>query len=269
MSEKEWAGGSRAAMVAVGERGIQIQNVQDALSFAKMFVDSGLAPDGDTANKVVMKLQAGLELGLQPMQALQLLIVTDKGRLSMMSVGMLALIRRSPLCEYADVSIEGEGDKRKAVFISKRVGRSERKVEYSVNDAMTARLWNKKIKTRTGGEFETPWVTSPEDMLVARVISRGAKRYWSDVIYGLEVAEVARDIDAGPQPQPGPTDPPSADPAPGGGPLEDPPPDPLIEQLVEGAAPNKTVVIGGIAVDREELEREAAEYLAAEQRDRD
>jgi len=187
--------------IDIGERGLSLRNFDDMFRFCDVFVKSGLAPDGDTQAKVMIKLQAGLELGFQPMQALQTLIVTDKGRLSMMAVGMLALIRRSPLCDWADVTVKGIGDERVAVFSFQRRGTPERSVTFSVDDAKTARLWNKK--TQKG--HDTTWVTSPEDMLIARAISRGAKRYWSDVLLGVEAQEVMQDVDGfSPTPATGP-----------------------------------------------------------------
>jgi len=179
--------------IHISERGLALKNFDDMFRFSEVFVKSGLALQGDTAAKVMIKLQAGLELGFQPMQALQTLFVTDKGRLSMMAVGMLALIRRSNRVRNCQVVIEGTGDQRKAVLTAELAGYNVR-VDYSVDDAKMARLWGK----RTQNGYDTPWITSPDDMLIARVISRASKRYFSDIILGIEAEEVARDIEDDP-----------------------------------------------------------------------
>jgi len=179
--------------IHISERGLALKNFDDMFRFSEVFVKSGLALQGDTAAKVMIKLQAGLELGFQPMQALQTLFVTDKGRLSMMAVGMLALIRRSPSVKNLSVEIIGEGETRAAQLSAERSG-YHFSVLYSVDDAKMARLWGK----RTQNGYDTPWVTSPDDMLIARVISRASKRYFSDIILGIEAEEVARDIEDDP-----------------------------------------------------------------------
>ena len=108
--------------IHISERGLALKNFDDMFRFSEVFVKSGLALQGDTAAKVMIKLQAGLELDFQPMQALQTLFVTDKGRLSMMTVGMLALIRRSNRVRNCQVVIEGTGDQRKAVLTAELSG---------------------------------------------------------------------------------------------------------------------------------------------------
>ena len=179
------------ADVPIGEQGVQLRTLEDAVRFAKWAVASKLVPEGDTESAVFIKLQAGAELGFPPMRALAALCVVN-GRLSLMGEALLAKIRQSKVAQVY-VFNDGEGDARRGVFRFERLDTGEKgEVAFSVADAKKAGLWNKK--TKTGGD--TPWVTFPDDMLIWKAVARGARRYFSDITLGLGVAEDVRDLPA-------------------------------------------------------------------------
>jgi hypothetical protein len=173
-----------ALAMTVG-KGIQITTIEEAFRFGQAVVRAGLAPKGDTAEAVVVKLQAGSELGFPPMQALATLTCVN-GRIGVMGVGAIALIRRHPDFVQFTTGCDGEGDDRRGYVLTQRRGESAFRIEYRVSDAKRAGLWGK------GG----PWKDSPDDMLIWRAVSRAAKRYWPDALLGVPLAEELRDIPA-------------------------------------------------------------------------
>lgn len=176
--------------IAMGAQGIQLTNIAEAMRFAEAIVQSGLAPKNDTPQMVLIKLQAGLELGFSPMRAMAALCVVN-GRLSIMGVGLLAKIRAAKIGKVHTYN-EGEGDDHAGVFEFERFDTGEKgKVRFTVADAKRAGLWNKK--GASGGD--TPWSAGyADDMLIWRAVSRGAARYFSDITMGLEVVETAREL---------------------------------------------------------------------------
>jgi len=178
--EKKPAG----SMIPVGERGLAIETLQDAYTFSRYVVASGLAPKGDTAETVLVKLQACKELGIPVMRGLSTLAVVN-GRLSLMGEAALALIRSSGVCTYIDVRVEGEGDARAGVVsFWRKDSPGAVEVSFSVAEAKVAHLWGKS----------GPWSSDPDSMLIWRAVGRAGKRYFSDVTMGMEVVEVARDF---------------------------------------------------------------------------
>ena len=172
------------AEVRLGDSGVQIRSVEEGMRFAKYVVASGLAPKGDSAEAVFIKLQAGLELGFTPMRALAALVVVN-GRLSLDGQSTLALIRASGRARV-HVYNEGQGDDRAGVFDFERLDTGEKgKVAFTVADAKRAGLMGKDT-----------YKGYPDDMTCWRAVARGAKRYFSDILFGLEVAEVARELPA-------------------------------------------------------------------------
>jgi len=178
------------ALVLIGETGVQLRNLEEAMRFCKYVVASGVAPQGDNEATVFVKLQAGAELGFPPMRALAALVVVN-GRLSMMGEALLAKIRASRVATV-HVYNEGADDARCGVFEFQRRDTGEAgKVTFSVADAKRAGLWNKKSNSGK----DTPWSGGfGDDMLIWRAVSRGSKRYFSDITMGFESAEVARDL---------------------------------------------------------------------------
>lgn len=120
---------------------------------------------------VFITVMHGLDLGLRPMQALNLVYVV-KGRPSLSAEGMRSLILD------AGHELEIDADPTKATIRAKRKG-TDRWVEasFTIEQAKKAKL---------GG---ANWDSYPEDMLVARATSRLGKRYFPDITNGLASTE--------------------------------------------------------------------------------
>lgn len=161
------------------------QNIEEALKFADYLAKSTIVPK-DFANNpgnILVAIQWGMELGLQPMQAMQNIAVIN-GRPSLWGDAVLALVLSHPSCEDVIEYYEGEGDNRQAVCIAKRRGREDKKSTFSVNDAKLAGLLNK----------QGPWTQYRERMMKMRARSFCLRDQFADVLKGMPVAEEVQDI---------------------------------------------------------------------------
>lgn len=157
------------------------QNITEALEFAGMLSKSNLVPKDFQNNpgNILVAVQWGMELGLQPMQAMQNIAVIN-GRPSLWGDAVLALVKASPACEYV---VEEVGDT-KAVCRVKRRGEPEQIREFSMADAEKAGLKGK----------QGPWTQYPKRMMQMRARSWAVRDVFPDVLRGMPIAEELQDI---------------------------------------------------------------------------
>lgn len=157
------------------------QNITEALEFAGMLSKSNLVPKDfvNNAGNILVAVQWGMELGLQPMQAMQNIAVIN-GRPSLWGDAVLALVKASPLCEYV---VEEVGDD-KAVCRVKRRGEPEQIRTFSMVDAEKAGLKGK----------QGPWSQYPKRMMQMRARSWAVRDVFPDVLRGMPIAEELQDI---------------------------------------------------------------------------
>lgn len=165
------SGGTQAVVIG--------QHVQQFVDFAKTLAVSDLLPDGlrGKPGNVFMALMQGLDLGLRPMQALQLIDVI-KGKPCIKAEGMRALIV-SAGHEIRVVEMTDE----KCVIEGRRKGTDE-----WVQASFTA------AQAQTAGLSGDNWKKYRPDMLLARASTRLAKAYFADVINGLSSSEELLDV---------------------------------------------------------------------------
>ena len=157
------------------------QNLEDALKFADFLSASDIVPK-DFQRKpanILVAVQWGMELGLQPMQAMQSIAVIN-GRPSLWGDAVIALVRGSPLCEYVYESDDGET----ATCRVKRVGEDEQFRTFSMTDAGQAGLKGK----------QGPWSQYPKRMRQMRARSFALRDVFPDVLRGMPMAEEVQDI---------------------------------------------------------------------------
>jgi hypothetical protein len=172
----------QAAAMEMTRSGIQIKTFEDAFRFSVAVVKSGLAPKGDTAEAVVVKLQTGAELGLTPMRSLAGIVVVN-GKPTLEGHLALGLIRASGVCAFFRMDYDGKDETRSCtVSFRRRDTGEEGSVSFSMADARKAGLAGKDT-----------YKSYPDDMIGWKAVSRAAKRYFSDVTNGLDVAEHVAD----------------------------------------------------------------------------
>ena len=157
------------------------QNIEEALKFADFLSASDIVPK-DFQRKpanILVAVQWGMELGLQPMQAMQSIAVIN-GRPSLWGDAVIALVRSSPLCEYVYETDDGET----ATCRVKRVGEEEQSRTFSMADAGLAGLKGK----------QGPWSQYPKRMRQMRARSFALRDVFPDVLRGMPMAEEVQDI---------------------------------------------------------------------------
>lgn len=168
-------------------------SLEEALKFSKILADSDLVPKdykGKPGN-VLVAMQMGLEVGLQPLQALQNIAVIN-GRAAIWGDAMLALVKTHVSFEWIDEKYNPTI--KAAICTVKRKGQPEQVRTFSEDDAKKARLWEKDI-----------WKAYPQRMLQMRARAFALRDVFPDAIKGLAMAEEAQDfqeLDVTPKPEP-------------------------------------------------------------------
>ena len=171
----------------VTHKSLQPQSLEEAIKFSDILSKSQMVPkdyQGKPAN-VLVAVQWGMELGLQPLQALQNIAVIN-GRPSVWGDAMLAMVRADARCVSVNEYQEGDADERTAVCTIKRkhAGEIEEITRtFSVAQAKLAGLWGK------GGA----WKQYPERMLQHRARGNALRDGFPDVLAGLKTTEEVRD----------------------------------------------------------------------------
>lgn len=157
------------------------QSIDEALKFADMLSKSNLVPKDfiGNAGNILVAIQWGMELGLQPMQSMQNIAVIN-GRPSLWGDSVIALVKSSPLCEYVIEEVTDTG----ATCKVKRKGELEQVRYFTVEDAKKAGLWGK----------QGPWTNYPKRMLQMRARSWALRDVFPDVLRGMPIAEELQDM---------------------------------------------------------------------------
>ena len=179
-----------APMIGVNPNGggLMATNFEGLFRMSQVFAASGLMPKGmERPETVFVALEMGMEVGLQPMQAVQNIAVIN-GRPSIWGDALLALVAGSGLLEDFQEFEEGtfKEDDFKAVCVASRAGRSAPiRSEFSIADAKLAGLW-----TKSG-----PWTQYPRRMLKMRARSWALRDGFPDVLKGMRSAEEIMDME--------------------------------------------------------------------------
>ena len=163
------------------------QNMTEAMEFSKMVASSNMVPANykGKPQDVMVAIQWGYELGLQPLQAMQNISVIN-GKPSVYGDAALALVKNDSRCAGVSETIEGEGDNRKAICkVKRRYGDEieETIKTFSVQDAKKARLWGK----------QGPWSSYPDRMLTMRARGFALRDSFPDALKGMITREEAED----------------------------------------------------------------------------
>lgn len=195
---------------------IRPQSLDDVIRISRMAVMSGLLQpprkrwnddnqdqqeenqDATIARGAMIILQ-GMDIGVPPMQALQLMAQIN-GRIVLHSEGVPAVLWANGF--DIDQWIEGEGDSRIAWCEITRPNGKKIKRKFSVADAKKAKLWSPNEKVRRKGrngwydaDNDSPWHLYEERMLPARALGFAVKDGASDVTRGLAIREEEEDIE--------------------------------------------------------------------------
>ena len=156
------------------------QSLNEALQFADMLSKSNMVPkdyQGNPANCIIA-MQWGMEIGLQPLQAMQNIAVIN-GRPAIWGDAMLALVRGSGLLERITEEPTDTG----CTCTVKRKGEPEVVRTFTLEDAKRAGLAGK----------QGPWQQHPKRMMQMRARAFALRDVFPDVLRGVHIAEIAQD----------------------------------------------------------------------------
>jgi hypothetical protein len=156
-------------------------SIDEAMRFADMLSKSALVPkdyQGNPANCVIA-MQWGMEIGLQPLQAMQSIAVIN-GRPAIWGDAMIAIVKGSGLLEKI---VEDVSDT-SATCTVKRRGEAEVARTFSMEDAKRAGLAGK----------QGPWAQYPKRMLQMRARAWALRDVFPDVLRGVFIGEEAQDL---------------------------------------------------------------------------
>ena len=148
------------------------RTLAEVVTLAEQIAKSGLLPKElqGKVPEVMMQIMAGQELGLAPMASLRSFsIITGKPVMS--ADAMVAIVLGSGKCEYFERVSESD---KEVTYATKRVGRPERRCQWTMDMAKQAALHQKDN-----------WRTFPRAMLASRAKSELARDVYSDILAGV------------------------------------------------------------------------------------
>lgn len=178
------------------KKSLQIKEVEsliEPMALGNVFMKSGMFKDVKTQAQAVVKILAGRELGLAPLESMTNIYMVN-GKVALQAKIIGSLIKKSTKYDYVVDKldneecvitfyvIEGFLDKESDVITKKtEIGKST----FTKKDAALAGIINKDV-----------WKNYPRNMLFARALSNGARWYASDVFcgYTAEELETPREI---------------------------------------------------------------------------
>jgi hypothetical protein len=143
-------------------------SLAELMQAGAILAKSGFFPDAKSEAQAVAKVLAGAELGIGPVASLRGIDVIE-GKLALSAGLVAALIKRSGRYDYRVVE---QSDTRCELAFLER-GRPLGSVSFSLDDAKRAGLISKQ-----------PWQRYPGDLLFARAITRGGRRFCADLFIG-------------------------------------------------------------------------------------
>lgn len=160
---------------------------------AQLMFSTGMLPNGcKTEPQAILLTAKAFELGVPFTQIASGLMIVNN-RPTVWGDLALALVWRSPECAGVAETIDGEGDKRTARCVVKRMRKmldgshttTETARTFSVADAKKANLWGKS----------GPWSNYPDRMLQMRARAFAIRDSFADMLGGVGIAEEVIDHD--------------------------------------------------------------------------
>ena len=171
------------AIIAAGERGVELRSMEEMYRFAVAVVNSGIYKDLPSPEVALIKIQAGAELGLTPIWSLTNIFVVN-GKPTVYGDALLGIVLGHPMCEDV-IETFADGVAKCEVI---RKGRAPVVRTFSEADAKKAGLLGKP----------GPWTQYPARMLAMRARTFACRDAFSDALRGIACVEEQRDI---PQPR--------------------------------------------------------------------
>ena len=171
-------------LVPMGERGLQLNTLEDIHRFAQYVSQSGMAPrDMSSPSQILVAIQMGAELGLPPMASIQNIAVIN-GRPSIRGDAALAVCQMHP--DFLDIDEEFDDATQTATC---KVYTKKRGMERPV-----VRTWSRKDNEAAGLEGGNVHKKFPKRMKQMRARSWALRDTFPGALKGLLTAEEAQEL---------------------------------------------------------------------------
>jgi len=159
--------------------GKEIEILSEPMALGDVFMKSGMFKDIKTQAQAVVKILAGRELGLAPLESMTNIYMVN-GKIALQAKIIGSLIKKSKKYDY----LVNKLDDQECVITFYIIESEDKKVEigkssFTIKDAARAGIVNKDV-----------WKNYPRNMLFARALSNGARWYTSDVFCGYTAEEL-------------------------------------------------------------------------------
>ncbi len=191
------------------------QSAEEISRVAKGVLAAGIAPASLIGNKVpaeaeaaiMITIMAGAELGLPPMASLRAFTVIN-GKPALYAEGLIGVIRRTGKAKTITMGFTPGSNARYGddafgwcEAVREDTGETYR-VEYSVEDAKRAGLWQEKARitkrrrdgTTYEGDNDSPWFRFPQRMLQWRPTGYCLRTLFADILMGITDEYEAREL---------------------------------------------------------------------------
>lgn len=182
-----------------------VKSLGEAVTIAKLVAEGNALPDCRNAGVALLKILAGAEMGFGPFASLTGVDVIE-GKPSVGAHLKAAAIRRSERYDYSIVEQDEEGTVCEVAFWERTdfTGGTRRKFcagwHQQGSVRMTRELADARGLSKGKSGTKSNWATSPADMLFARCITKGYKRYCPDISGGARTYD-ADELDQGQEPE--------------------------------------------------------------------
>lgn len=153
-------------------------SLEEIKSIGTVFFQSGMFTEAKSAAQAITKVLAGQEMGIPPMAAMRGLYVSKKGNIEFMTGLMGALVKRSGKYDY-DIL---EASDTAVVLRWKQRDDAGRWQVRGETDFTRAEAEQAALDSKETYKAYT------EDMLFARALSRGCRRFCPDIFFGAVYA---------------------------------------------------------------------------------
>jgi len=162
------------------QKAITSQFLQEPMALGEIFVKSGLFKDLSGQAEAAVKILAGRELGLTPLESMGGIYMVN-GKVALQSKLIAALIKRSRRYDYVIDTLSNEECTITFYRLNSDGQRGDKlgQSSFTIKDAALAGIVNKQV-----------WKNFPKNMLYARAITNGARFYTPDAYCGFSTEEM-------------------------------------------------------------------------------
>jgi hypothetical protein len=160
---------------------LRITEEMTITSLGKVFAESGMFKDAKTQAQAIVKIIAGQEMGMAPVEAMRGLYVYD-GRVSLAATTMAARLRQSGRYDFR--VIQSSEKACEIEFWGLQTDFSSTDHSRKIWEKLGRSVWTIEMARDAGLLGKDVWQKYPEDMLYSRAMSRGVKKYCPDIFGG-------------------------------------------------------------------------------------